>query len=101
MKSWKARKKSKNTFIILILAIYFVTTKWEGGVEIQAAKGVYYGDVNKNGEVDVSDVAIVKLVLIGEKELSEDEKKRADVDADGSITEKDLALIKQYCIGVI
>ncbi|MDE6435767.1 MAG: GBS Bsp-like repeat-containing protein [Lachnospiraceae bacterium] len=62
---------------------------------------VYYGDVNMDGEVNSVDVSMLLQEVSGKKVLSEEQKKRADVDGDAKITKKDVQLIMQYNVGLI
>ncbi len=54
------------------------------------------GDINLNGTIDVTDLTELSLVLIGDKELSIEGQKAADVDGDGAVTLADLARLQQY-----
>ena len=54
------------------------------------------GDINLNGTIDVTDLTELSLVLIGDKELSVEGQKAADVDGDGAVTLADLARLQQY-----
>jgi hypothetical protein len=55
-----------------------------------------YGDVNKDGIVDMNDYAVVDENLSNGTILTYVQKVTADVDGDGSITLNDRDLIKQY-----
>ena len=59
-------------------------------------QGVAYGDVNIDGIIDVSDLTMLSLALLGDNELSDSQKKNADVDSDSEITVADLARLRQY-----
>jgi len=54
------------------------------------------GDIDLNGTIDVTDLTELSLALIGDKELSDDQQKAADVDGDGAVTLADLARLQQY-----
>ena len=54
------------------------------------------GDIDLNGTIDVTDLTELSLALIGDKELSDDQQKAADVDVDGAVTLADLARLQQY-----
>ncbi len=54
------------------------------------------GDVNSDGVVDVTDLTQVSLYLIGDAELTDEQKELADVDYDGEVKLTDLAKIRQY-----
>jgi hypothetical protein len=55
-----------------------------------------FGDVDLNGSIDVTDLTGLSLALLGDKELTEDQQKAADVDGDGAVTLADLARLQQY-----
>ncbi|WP_044975358.1 dockerin type I repeat-containing protein [Ruminococcus sp. HUN007] len=61
-----------------------------------AANTVIVGDVDCNTLIDVTDLTDLSLALIGDKELTEDQQKAADIDGDGSVTLADLARLQQY-----
>ncbi|MBR6924341.1 MAG: hypothetical protein IKH50_07380, partial [Oscillospiraceae bacterium] len=54
------------------------------------------GDVNSDGVVDVTDITQVSLYLIGDAELSDEQKELTDVDYDGEVKLTDLAKLRQY-----
>ncbi len=55
-----------------------------------------YGDVNLSGSVDLTDLSLLSLRLIGDAKFSADQEKAADVDADGKVMLTDLATLRQY-----
>ena len=55
-------------------------------------KYVMIGDVNEDGEITISDYTLIRLDILGLKELAD--KSTADVNYDGSIDEKDLEIIR-------
>ena len=57
---------------------------------------IYFGDVDLNGTIDVTDLTDLSLALLGDKELNVAQQKAADVDADGAVTLADLARLRQY-----
>jgi len=59
------------------------------------------GDVNGDEQIDISDVILAKGYLAGSIKLTPDQIKRADVDADGRVTKRDVELIMDYSIGLI
>ena len=59
---------------------------------------IVLGDINENGEIDISDLAEMKLHLIEESILTGINLLAADVDKDGEITINDIALIKLVLI---
>lgn len=72
--------------LIIIFASIIHTKKYE------------YGDVNGDGVANVLDLAATKRAAIGYKPLSENEFKRADVNNDKIIDEKDLIILKTYLL---
>lgn len=54
------------------------------------------GDINPDGIVDITDLTELSLALLGDRNLSENQKKAADVDGDGAVTIADLARLQQY-----
>lgn len=60
------------------------------------ATDIKVGDMNGNSRIDISDLSIVSLYLIGDVKLSRKETIRADFDGDSEVTLADLALMKMY-----
>lgn len=54
------------------------------------------GDIDASGNIDVTDLTELSLALLGDRELTDDQQKAADVDADGAVTLADLARLRQY-----
>ena len=61
------------------------------------ASETLYGDVNVDGCVDNLDVTLINKYLLGTAELSEQGKKNADVDANGTIDTTDSLNILKCC----
>ncbi len=57
---------------------------------------VLVGDVDESGTIDVTDITDLSLAIIGDKDLTANQKKAADVDSDGAVTIADLARLQQY-----
>jgi len=66
---------------------------------VSASEGIMYGDVDGNKTVDLSDLSALSLVLIGENEAEEEQKKTGDMNADGALDLSDLAMLKRYVGG--
>lgn len=66
-----------------------------------AASETLYGDVNVDGSVDNLDVTLINKYLLGTAELSEQGKKNADVDANGTIDTTDSLNILKCCLELI
>lgn len=62
---------------------------------------VYYGDLDYNGKISVNDLAAIKQAALGQIILTSDEKKRADLNGDGRVDEEDVALMREYIVGLI
>ncbi len=60
---------------------------------------VLIGDIDGNGKIGPTDLAKLKLYLIGEEKLNEKQQKAADIDKNGRITATDLAKLKLILIG--
>ena len=54
------------------------------------------GDIDINGSIDVTDLTELSLALVGDRNLTADQQKAADIDGDGDITLADLAKLRQY-----
>ncbi|WP_044974907.1 dockerin type I repeat-containing protein [Ruminococcus sp. HUN007] len=61
-----------------------------------AASPVIAGDIDHNDSIDVTDLTELSLALLGDKELTADQQKAADIDGDGAVTLADLARLQQY-----
>ena len=66
-----------------------------------AASETLYGDVNVDGSVDNLDVTLINKYLLGTAKLSEQGKKNADVDANGTIDTTDSLNILKCCLELI
>lgn len=54
------------------------------------------GDINADGKADISDLSELAISLVGDKELTESQRKAADVDSDGAVKLADLAKFRQF-----
>ncbi|MBP1592475.1 MAG: dockerin type I repeat-containing protein [Oscillospiraceae bacterium] len=54
------------------------------------------GDIDEDGDADVTDLSSLALYLIGDMSFTEEQKKTADVDDDGDVTLADLAKYRQF-----
>ncbi len=57
---------------------------------------VNIGDIDASGTIDVTDLTILSLYLLGDQKLSDEALKAADTDGDGSIALTDLATLRQF-----
>ena len=78
-----------------------VSTTNAGKTEDTTVSSSYLGDLNYDGKVTAVDLSTVALAANGKITLSDDDKKRADVNGDGKITKEDVELIQQYIVGLI
>ena len=61
-----------------------------------ASESMTLADVNVDDKIDVSDVSLMSLYLIGDKTFDNKQLIIADVDGDGTVTLADLARLQQY-----
>ena len=54
------------------------------------------GDLNSDSYVDLTDLSLLSLYLIGDYELDHTHANQADIDEDGNVTLADLARLQQY-----
>ena len=54
------------------------------------------GDIYSDGIIDLSDLSTLSLFLVGDNELTNGQKKAADIDHDDEVTLADLAKLRQY-----
>lgn len=79
-----------------------VTGDFSGQLDCQfVVKEFYYGDINADDDITVTDLAMVMQAVDDITILTTDQKKRADVNADGVVTKEDLALIQEFVLGTI
>ena len=62
-------------------------------------KKINYGDINKDGVVDLSDLTVLSLILLRDIDTSKLDLEAADVNGNGEINIGDLPLLKRYVIG--
>ena len=70
----------------------------EGDTPVEPA---IIGDVDGDGEVDVSDALLLMRCVMGLEELDDEQLAQADVDGDGEVTMTDCLLIQRYAMGII
>jgi arabinoxylan arabinofuranohydrolase len=59
------------------------------------------GDVNDDGEIDSTDVTILKRYLLKKMSLAGNNLSNADTNGDGEVNSTDLTLLKRYILGKI
>ena len=67
----------------------------------KSAEKIIVGDILADEIIDVTDLTELSLALLGDKKLTTDQLKAADVDGDGAVTIADLARLRQYLSKVI
>ncbi|MBN2531495.1 MAG: DUF3160 domain-containing protein [Spirochaetales bacterium] len=85
----------KKVFILFIIFLYFCIS-----ITIIAAQTVLYGDVNKDGKVDILDALKTAQYYVEQPDPNFDSK-AAEVSGDGNIDIIDALLIAQYYVGLI
>ena len=91
-------QKRLTTFITVLTMIASVSDIFDYKVSAAETQNeIIYGDLNSDKTVDVTDLSILSLYLIGDRELENDmQKEAADVQYDGVIDLGDLACMRQY-----
>ena len=59
------------------------------------------GDLNSDGNIDVTDLSELSLALADGKEFTDEQQNAADVDKDGKVTLADLARMRQFLSKII
>ena len=54
------------------------------------------GDLTGDNIIDLTDLSTLSLALIGDMELTGDQKTAADIDGDGELSMADLAKLRQF-----
>jgi hypothetical protein len=65
-------------------------------IEVLYSDNIVTGDIDLNGKIDVTDITELSLALLGDKELTKNQQRAADIDGDGAVTLADLARLQQY-----
>ncbi|MCQ2465197.1 MAG: dockerin type I domain-containing protein [Oscillospiraceae bacterium] len=65
------------------------------------SSAVTKGDVNLDGNVDITDISVLSIALVDKTELKEQSKINSDVTGDGETDLTDLATLKQYVTKII
>lgn len=73
----------------------------EGLYEILSEEGLYFGDINRDGKINVQDVTLVMRYTLEMQTLTADQIKRADVNLDGEVNVIDASLIMRKALGLI
>lgn len=62
---------------------------------------IMVGDADKNGKVDIGDVIYISKFIANPNDFSNFDKRTADVNEDGVITEEDDNLVMSYLVGLV
>ena len=92
----KSQSGYTNDYIIYVNAIRNCTLYINKGSSANAANK---GDVNGDGKISVSDMATIRLHLLGKYTLSGNAFSSADVNGDNKITVSDMATVRLHLLG--
>lgn len=86
----------------LLLSGYYVNASATDRMALLAMpEAVLYGDLNGDGEIDITDAGLLIQYCNGMRELTEEQLAAVDLDGDGEISMDDAALLIRYCNGLI
>ena len=68
---------------------------------IPVEEDIFYGDLNFDGEVSVTDITMARRYYQGDIDLSAEQVKRLDLNLDGKIDSRDLTILRRYYYGEI
>lgn len=86
----------------LLLSGYYVNVSATDRMALLAMpEAVLYGDLNGDGEIDITDAGLLIQYCNGMRELTEEQLAAVDLDGDGEISMDDAALLIRYCNGLI
>lgn len=71
------------------------------GAEQNSYTIVIYGDINSDGKISLVDLSVIKMNLLGIRDLSGASASAADTNKDGKITLVDLSVIKRVLLNLI
>ena len=79
----------------------YIAAEIADALNITYVKSVLYGDVNLDGIVDQSDVALLFAYVLNTESLNEQQLANADVNFDGAVDQSDLTKLFSYVLGQI
>ncbi len=85
----------------LLLSGYYVNVSAADLTTLTLPEVVLYGDLNGDGEIDITDAGLLIQYCNGMRELTEEQLAAADLNDDGEVSLADAALLVQYCNGLI
>ena len=82
---------------------YYTEAKKDGAVIVGSQGGTEYlfGDINKDGKINVQDVAKLAKAAIGQVTLTADEMKLGDLNGDGKINVQDVAKLAKAALKLL
>lgn len=87
--------------IVLLLAVFLLLSSINGiSMVLAAEEEVIRGDIDKNGQINSIDFALLRKHLLGMDALSGDALKAADVNYDNSVNSLDIAHLKMHLLGI-
>ena len=97
--SVKSQSGYKNDYTIYVNAIRDCTLYINDGNADNSVSTVKKGDINGDGNVTVSDMATIRLHLLGKYILSGNPFSAADINGDGKVTVSDMATVRLHLLG--
>lgn len=85
----------------LLLSGYYVNMSAADLTTLTLPEVVLYGDLNGDGEIDITDAGLLIQYCNGMRGLTEEQLAAADLNDDGEVSLADAALLVQYCNGLI
>lgn len=92
----------------MIATIVMMPQMYAGAAQLHSSKVCslksmerYYGDLDSDGKITVTDLSVLNQAVNGKIRLSEEQKKRADLNGDKKITKADRDLMNQFLLGEI
>lgn len=86
----------------LLLSGYYVNVSATDLMALLAMpEVVLYGDLNGDGEIDITDAGLLIQYCNGLRELTDEQLAAVDLNDDGEVSLADAALLVQYCNGLI
>ena len=93
-------KKIISLVILLSMAITSigVVSAYSGNNDAKVTSNYRIGDVNKDGKINIKDVAYIQRKIVNNEDFSAEELTLADVNKDGRVTVADATLIQKSCV---
>lgn len=80
----------------LLAGIISISVIFSGVVSVCASDNYICGDINGDSVIDLTDLSELSLALLGDKSLTDEQIKAADINENGKADLTDLARMKQY-----